>query len=160
MKKLCLLLCLLAVPAAAQDGIRTATVTVTSGSPSSGSNPTAASFTLTSGSVQGTAIELRSVLGLRVSLCAVGGNLSGAGTLQAFLLNDRTGLIERNPDLDKTVSVTATSCAGSACPCQVWPDAPVSGSRVGGWVMYVPVGVTHGGTGVTVRTYAATGPGR
>ena len=157
---LAVLLCLATAASAQESSIRSATVTVTSASPSSSANPTAATFTLTSGSVQGTAVELRGAEGLRVSACGVGGNLSGAGTIQAFTLNDRTGLIERNPDLDKTITVTATSCAGSACPCQSWPDTQVSGSRVGGWVMYIPVGVTHGGTGVTVRTYASVGSAR
>jgi hypothetical protein len=147
-----------AVALAADDGVRVAAVTVTSGSPSSSSNPTAASFTLTSGSSIGTAINLRGANGLRVSICGNGGNLSGAGAAQAYVLNDRTGLIERNPTLDKTITVTATSCAGSACPCELFPDTPISGSRVGGWVMYVPVGVTHGGTGVTVRVYVSVGP--
>ena len=157
MKRLLPAVLLFALVAHADDGVRVASVTVTSASPSSSSNPTAASFTITSGSSIGTAIELRKVTGLRVSICGVGGNLSGAGAAQAFMLNDRTGLIERNPTLDKTITVTATSCAGSACPCEVFPDTRVSGSQVGGWVMYVPVGVTHGGTGVVVRTYAVVG---
>lgn len=151
---------LCSVPTWAQDGVRVASETTTSASPSTRANPTAASFTLTSGAVQGTAIELKAVEGLRVSVCVTGGVLSGAGSLQAYLLNDRTGLIERNPGLDLTISVTATSCQGTTCPCQVFPDQRVSGSRVGGWVLYAPNGVTHTGTAVTVRMYASVGPGR
>lgn len=151
---------LFSTAAAAQEGVRVASVTVTSASPSTGSNPAFADFTVTSGSVIGTSVELKGVEGLRVSVCAVGGVLSGAGTLQANLANDRTGLPERNPSLDQTVSVTATSCAGTTCVCQVFPDLRVSGSRVGGRVMFVPSGVTHTGTGVIVRVYASVGASR
>lgn len=80
---------------------------------------------------------------IRAYVCAGSGQtLSGAGTLQAywrFEKNDGTKLVMRNPSLDLTVSVTATSCTGSACRCQVFTDRRTGGV---GSLFYVPSGVT------------------
>lgn len=162
MRSLVLVSLLFCGAAYAQEGVRVARET-TAGSPATRANPTAASFTVSSGSgstfAYGTAVELKNVTGIRVSVCVNGGNLAGAGALRAYLLDDRTGLVKRNPALDLSISVTATSCQGSACPCQQFPDAYVPASRVGGQVLYAPDGVTiSAGTGVTVYIEAATGP--
>lgn len=157
MKHLVLLAVLCSGVASAQEGVRVARET-TAGSPATRANPTAASFTETSGSVFGTSINLKGTTGLRVSVCVNGGNLAGAGALRAYMLDDRTGLVKRNPSLDLSISVTATSCQGSACPCQQFPDAYTPASRLGGHVLYAPDGVTiSAGTGVTVYMEAATG---
>lgn len=97
--------------------------------------------------------DLTEVTGFRVSVCAESGQtLSGAGTIAAYLKNNITGLIERNPGLDLAITVTGTSCAGAACRCQVFPDMQVTGSDLGGTYFPRPSGVTvSGGTTVTVR---------
>lgn len=141
----------------AQERVSVATETTTSASPSTRAAPTATSFTTTSGSVIGNSIFLVNATGIRVSVCAVGGTLSGAGSLNAYLLDDRDGLVKRNVSLDLAITVTATSCAGAACTCQVFADQRVSASAAGGYVLYAPNGVTHSGTGVTVRIIGTAG---
>lgn len=94
---------------------------------------------------------LVNVEGFRVSVCAESGQtLAGAGALNAYL-KGHDGLIHRNPSLDLSISVTATSCAGSACRCQTFPDQR-QWAQQSGTLFYVANGVTvSGGTTVVVR---------
>lgn len=139
MRKLLAVLCLFGVVAVA-DGNRSATAAWAL----TGAVPTAA----TSGG-----LSLNEVQGFRVSVCAESGQtLAGAGALNAYYVNHNTNLAQRNPGLDKSVSVTATSCAGAACRCQVFPDDENTNPALGGQVFFVPNAVTvSGGTTVTVR---------
>ena len=96
-------------------------------------------------------MKLNSVTGAWISLCAISGQtLSGAGTLDAYYYDMGAALWMRDPDLDRTVTVTATSCAGSPCRCQVWPDFPVDSSK-GGYVLFATNGVTVSSGTLTVR---------
>lgn len=117
--------------------------------------PTVASFTVTSGSTIGASLDLRDVIGFRVEVCgevASSRTLSGAGALNAYLLNEDDGKVKRNPGLDLPISVTSTSCAGAACACQVFPDQKVSASQLGGRLIYAANAITvSGGTTVLVR---------
>ncbi len=82
-------------------------------------------------------------------LCAASGQtLSGAGSLRAYVRDERTGLVSRNPAADLAVSVTSTSCAGSACRCQHWDDRPLGYSF--GKVIYASDSVTVSSGTVTV----------
>lgn len=96
-------------------------------------------------------MKLNYVTGAYVSLCAASGQtLSGAGTLAAYYYDTSVALWMRNPDLDLTVSVTATSCGGSPCRCQIWPDFPVDSSK-GGYVLFATTGITVSAGTLTVR---------
>lgn len=99
-------------------------------------------------------VSLLQVRGFRVAICAaVGQTLSGAGTLQAWVYQAKAQVWMRNPSLDLTISVTATSCAGAACRCQVFPDqrVPVLYAHR---VLYAANAVTV--SGGTVTTYITT----
>lgn len=104
--------------------------------------PTVADFTITVGTLIGKSLWLMEMAGFRVSVCATSGQtLSGAGTLQAWLLDERSGLVMRNPGLDMAISASGTRC-------QVFPDirsVMVSSGRV----IYAASGVTVSG-GATV----------
>lgn len=102
-------------------------------------------------------VTLANVRGFRVAVCAESAQtLSGAGVLHAYLYNAKAGLWMRNPSLDLTVSVTATSCAGAACRCQAWPDQRVP-VVLGHRVLYATSGVTvSGGTTATVWIHTST----
>jgi hypothetical protein len=109
--------------------------------------PTEASFTLTA------SMSTFRLTGFRVMVCAdAGQTLSGAGTLQAYLLDEKSGLVARNNDLDLSVDE-----AGDRC--QAFPDFAVAGSRAEGRVIFAATGVTVSGGTVTVfyRGYAAKG---
>jgi hypothetical protein len=97
------------------------------------------------------AFNLMNVDGYRIRVCAPSGQtLSGAGTLQIYTASTVDGAISRNPSIDETVSVTATSCTGAACRCQTFPDREQVAQQ-GGRLWAVPSGVTvSGGTTVTV----------
>lgn len=100
----------------------------------------------------GSGMKLNSIVGGWIELCAASGQtLSGAGTLDAYYYDLAAALWFRNPLLDLAVSVTATSCAGSPCRCQIFPDLPVAAVK-GGYILYATNGVTvSGGTTVVVR---------
>jgi hypothetical protein len=89
--------------------------------------------------------------GFRIMVCAgASQTLSGAGTLQAYLLDEKSGLVARNPSLDMSVT-------SSGVRCQAFPDFVVAGSKVEGRVIFAANGVTvSAGTTVTVyyRGYA------
>lgn len=109
--------------------------------------PTAASFTVTSGSTLGVSVPLMDVVEFRVSICAVnaGATLSGAGTLDAYLLDDVDGEVKLNKHLQWTVTSTTR--------CQVFPNQVAEG--LSGYVMYAANAVTvSAGTTVTVRILA------
>lgn len=96
-------------------------------------------------------LDLMNLNGWRVNVCASTGNtLSGAGSLLAYVISARTGLPMRNPTLDFAISVSATSCGGSPCQCQVFPDVQQV-MQGGGQLYYQASGVTvSGGTTATV----------
>lgn len=97
-------------------------------------------------------MDLGNIDGFRVSVCAASGQtLSGGGNLNAYLYNYDTALWQRNPGLDWAISVTATSCSGALCRCQVFPDQVVA-AALGSRVLYAPNAVTiSSGTTVVVR---------
>lgn len=96
-------------------------------------------------------MKLNAVVGAYVSLCAASGQtLSGAGSLNAYYYDPGAALWMRDPDLDLSVSVGATSCAGAACRCQVWPDFAISSAKLG-YVLYATNGITVSGGTLTVR---------
>jgi hypothetical protein len=107
--------------------------------------------------VQGvsTGLDLMNINGWRLSTCATSGNtLSGAGTFLAYVISENTGVIMRDPALDFAVTVTSTSCGGSPCRCQVFPDVQEV-MQGGGQLYYQASGVTvSGGTTVTVNINA------
>lgn len=99
----------------------------------------------------GSGMKLNYVVGAWISLCAASGQtLSGAGTLDAYYYDPAAALWMRDPDLDLAVSVTATSCAGSACRCQVWPDYDIPANKAG-YVLFATHGVTVSSGTLTVR---------
>lgn len=99
----------------------------------------------------GSGLKLNQITGAYISLCAEEGEtLSGAGTLDAYYYDVSAALWMRNPDIDLTVTVTATSCAGSPCRCQIWPDFPVD-SKKGGYTLFATNGITVSGGTLTVR---------
>lgn len=99
----------------------------------------------------GSGMKLNYVVGAWVSLCAASGQtLSGAGSLNAYYYDPGAALWMRDPDLDLAVSVTATSCAGAACRCQVWPDFAVPGNKPG-YVLFATNAVTVSAGTLTVR---------
>lgn len=112
---------------------------------------TAPSATPVDGTV-GSGLKLSLVVGGYISVCAASGQtLAGAGTLDAYYYHPGAALWMRNPGLDLTISVTATSCAGSPCRCQIFPDFSV-GAPKAGYILYATNGVTvSGGTTVVVR---------
>lgn len=86
---------------------------------------------------------------LRPFVCASSGQtLSGAGSILAYWCDRGEEICMRNPSLDYSVTVTATSCNGSACQCQVFPDLQGGGGP--GFIRYVPSGITVS-AGTTVR---------
>lgn len=98
---------------------------------------------------------LKDVVGYRLTVCAASGQtLSGAGALRAWYYSYESGVWGRNPTLDQTITVTATSCAGAACRCQTFPDFEVVANQ-GGRVLFATDAVTvSGGTTATVRIHA------
>lgn len=96
-------------------------------------------------------VSLSGVKRFRLSVCADGGTLSGAGTMQAYLKGATAP--ERNKSLDAPVNVTATDCQGAACACVVFPDFEV-GVGVGEF-MFATNGITvSAGATVTVKLQA------
>ena len=102
--------------------VQTATQTVPS--------PSTFSPTRPGSSTLGNALDLSEVDGFRVTVCAYedGGFLGGSGNLRAYLLDERTGLVWRNPSIDLAVTTTTNRC-------QVFPDQEVKVPY--GQVMYV-----------------------
>lgn len=102
--------------------------------------PAPAEFTTTA------SLGVDGLVGFRISVCAEATRtLSGAGTLQAYLLDEHTGLVQRNNDLDLSVDASGVRC-------QAFPDFGVHGSRAEGRVIFAANGVTvSGGSTVTVR---------
>ena len=105
--------------------------------------------------VQGTVgagMLLTNVKGAWISVCAESTRtLSGAGALNAYYYDPAVALWLRDPDLDLAITVTGTSCAGSGCRCQVWPDFLIAAGK-GGYVLYATNSITvSGGTTVVVR---------
>lgn len=99
----------------------------------------------------GSGLKLNQVTGAYISLCAAEGEtLSGAGTLDAYYYDVSASLWMRDPDIDLSVTVTATSCAGSPCRCQIWPDFPVD-SKKAGYTLFATNGITVSGGTLTVR---------
>lgn len=93
-------------------------------------------------------VSLSGIKSFRLSVCADSGQtLSGAGALHAYVRGAAAPL--RNPSLDVNVTVTATSCAGAACRCQVFPDFSTA---VGiGSFMFASSGITVSAGTVTVK---------
>lgn len=124
-------------------------------------NPAKLNYGGQSSTVAG-ALHVRGCQSYQVFMCAVVSSgtqqtLSGAGTLQVYDFPEAVGAIvagpgialwHRNPGLDETVTVTATSCGGSACACQAFPAHNASGLD---WIYLAPTSVTvSGGTTVNV----------
>lgn len=140
---------------------RTATVTLalTAAAPLVNPNLTQISSGRSSG-VPG-ALHLTGCSGFRVTMCAANNaTLSGTGTIQYYYWPDylpasvTPASWPRNPGIDETVSVTATSCntlgAASPCSCQTFPDHIITGWN-GGWVYAAPSSVTaSAGTSVSI----------
>lgn len=122
--------------------------------------PTSASFTATNTDGTGKALELGKLTAFRVSVCAESTRtLSGAGTLQAYLYDRKYGKVKRNPSLDLTITVTATSCQGAACRCQVFPNMSTGNVSAGDVLLYATNGVTvSGGTTVDIEYTGSTIP--
>jgi hypothetical protein len=117
------------------------------------SAPVAADFDATNTDGSRKALILGGVQKFYVSVCAASGQtLSGAGTLAAYLYDRQRGKVKRNPSLDQTITVTSTSCGGSACRCQVFPVQEASGVPDGDTLIYAANGVTvSGGTTVDIE---------
>lgn len=100
----------------------------------------------------GSGMKLNLVKGAWVELCAATGQtLGGAGTLEAYYYDPAVGLPwMRNPDLDLTVDLSATSCGGSPCRCRIWLDLP-SGAIKPGYFLYATNGITVSGGLLTAR---------
>lgn len=99
------------------------------------------------------AIRLNAGAGYRVTICAANGNtLSGAGTIPVYYFPDAAGSLgkwSRNPGLDETIAVGATSCNGSPCQCETFADH--AAAVPGGFIYLAPNGITlSAGTTVTV----------
>jgi hypothetical protein len=143
MRYLLLLLCLLALPAAAApdrylDSIQTA---------SAGTDPSSASDGMSLLAAGGSPIRH-----FWVNLCAASGQtLSGAGTLRAWVYNSRRALWMRNPDLDLAVG---SAVAGKRC--RAWVDLQV-GVKSDRRLHFVSDGVTvsSGDVTITVEGYAS-----
>lgn len=104
-----------------------------------------------------TGFNTHRVKGMRVSVCAQSGaTLSGAGSINAYNQNPSTGLWERNPGLDLAISVTATSCAGAACRCQVFPDIEQVASQGSQYLPAANAVTVSAGTTVDVYVQAWT----
>lgn len=96
-------------------------------------------------------MDLRNVRSFRVILEAESGQTLSAGTLLAYVYDFSLAAWVRNPDLDKTVSVTSGTQRR-----QAWPDQSVIVRT--GCVLYATSSVTaSGGTTATVRIVAWTG---
>lgn len=88
------------------------------------------------------AFDLLNVNGWRLQICAPKGmTLGGSGSMHTYLISNKTGNIHRNVDMDKTVTVTATSCEGAPCQCEVWTDIDQR-AQIGGGLYFVQNGVT------------------
>lgn len=86
--------------------------------------------------------DLMNVNGWRLQVCAPSGmTLGGSGTFHTYLISNKSGNVHRNPDLDKTITVTSTSCEGAPCRCEVWTDVDQR-AQLGGGLYYVASGVT------------------
>lgn len=154
MKKKLVALTMILATLASATAIRKASLsTNVAGGAATATAPTAATDFTTANS-----LDLSKVEGFRVEVCAASGQtLGGAGSVDAYLTN-AFGEVLRGKGADNPISVSATSCGGSACRCQVFPDQWVNGSAAGGRVMYIPNGVTvSGGSTVVVRIYALVG---
>lgn len=88
-------------------------------------------------------LNLTSVVGFRVTYCAVGGNLQATGKLLAYVYSSTLGAWAHNPDQDLSITVTGEVC-------QVWSDSLTMVTT--GRVKYVASGVTlsAGTTGVVL----------
>lgn len=122
--------------------------------------PTSASFTASNTDGTGKALDLGKLTAFRVSVCAESTRtLSGAGTLQAYLYDRKFAKVKRNPSLDLTISVTATSCQGAACRCQVFPNLSTGNLTAGDVLLYATNGVTvSAGTTVDIEYVGSTVP--
>ena len=136
----------------ASNGSRPLFYTVTKST--TGSAPTGVAAAASAG----TYLNMNQLCGYRLTLCAASGQtLSGAGTIQVYYqtAGASSPSWSRNPQLDETVSLTATSCllpdAGStSCQCQTFGDHPTYGANQG-FADFEPNGVTEsGGTTVTI----------
>lgn len=121
---------------------------------------TSATFTALNTDGTGKALELARLVSFRVSVCATGSNtLSGAGSLRAYLYDRKFLKVKRNPSLDLTISVTATSCGGSPCRCQVFPNQSTGSLSAGDILLYATDSVTvSAGTTVDVEYVGSTIP--
>ena len=92
-------------------------------------------------------MSLYTVSSFRLEVCAASGQtLSGTGTVQIYWCNSVTGLCDRNPGLD--VSVTATT------RCQAFPDFLVTARLAfDSTVVAAPNGVGVSGGNLTVAMY-------
>ena len=152
MKRLALLLSLLATGALALVIPSLAeTVTVAAGSATRSTPP----------STTADGMALGGVRSFRITVCAASGQtLSGAGSVQMWLYDPVAALWTRNPGLDQTITVTATSCAGAACQCQAFPDLVAGNNNMGFRVEpYLNAVTVSGGANVTVRIAACLGVG-
>ncbi len=88
-----------------------------------------------------TGMNTTDILGWRVSVCAeTGSTLADAGTVDIYNWNYTSGLWEMNKQLQQNISVNLTTCAGSPCQCEVFPDFEQV-ARLGSLVLPVTNGV-------------------
>lgn len=115
--------------------------------------PVAADFDATNTDGSRKALSLAGASKFQVSVCAASGQtLSGAGTLNAYLYDRTRQKVKRNPAIDLTVTVTATSCQGAACRCQQFPVQEAANIPAGDALIYATSAVTvSSGTTVDVE---------
>lgn len=75
-------------------------------------------------------MSVKDIKGFRVKVCAPSGQtLAGAGAVNLYEFDPTSQLWGLNVGLNMPITVTATSCSGSACRCQTFPgfevDAPI-----------------------------------
>lgn len=97
-------------------------------------------------------LSLGFVRGYSLMVCAATGQtLSGAGILQAYWCDSRTGVCARQPDADQTVTASGAQCQAFA-PFLVPNESTKQDS-----VVFAASGVTvSGGAGLTVYLYPAS----
>lgn len=98
-------------------------------------------------STTGFGMRLFGTRGYRVTVSTIdaGATLAGAGTVDIYYWSAMPGMPSQwnyNKQLQETVSVGATSCAGAPCPSQTFGDHVVS-AATDGWIEPVLNGLTQ-----------------
>lgn len=106
--------------------------------------PTAADFTVTTGSTIGKSIAVENLSGVFIYICGIGGNPTG-GTMRAWGLDSRTGQVFRVPDADLTITSQSTPCVG-------WLTWEVTMRGAGIRLMWVSASYTAS-AGTTLNVY-------